>query len=734
MAETLNSRIKSLRKEKGMTQLELAVKLSITDKAVSKWESGDGNPDISLLPILAKIFDVSIDYLLTGTQEDKISLDDMEPKKRLEYLITNDDIDGLIKYGYDKPPHRKSTSIFGPPVRFSNISILSINEKAWKNVLDNNADNIFKYCCTILIETQREPVSLAFLMIPFLDKVVKKCIELDFVEMIEALGVRYFGLGKNQNYPLSGRKAYLLPAVYTGEYTSEEVVANISESTFDYFFKMAEKSPKCFSYITKCELNIKSMKQDRNGNLVEFGARLYTATSLYNKLFLKLIEYEILEVLEDFLKVLKEELKQLKIHYNGGYLYPQCYARDTFIICRGSDIVGRLVTFSEEAVFKLCDKNRPELAKKVLTYNKEANDKISPYGLKIPIFETTEAEIDRRVALLKNNISKEDRFTLEAVSNHIIRPQILKNCRDLKLVRNIIDNYYFNYYELVYDLLSTGNIKKLFEFFVDNGLDAFAVELMAGKTSYTDLLRDSWNSFAGAGRRHFVVSETLLTNQNKTSLDRFQTGNLKIDSENAKIRTAFIKEHGTIEKCCGMLSNNPIILFIKTKKEEIYEYVEASIEAEKKIKEDAIEREKIAKGLTLDYFNGLLTKAQTDEDTKELFIIKLCALQDAIFLYDFHYDGEDYSARMNQHFKSLESSLPKLQGIDDGWGYVVNDVEWENTNVIPARQRWNLLKDLFYKLRVTRNNISHGAKDKVEELSIDELRMCLDFIFGNNNK
>ena len=43
--ETLNDRIKNLRKEKGWTQLQLAEKLNVTDKAVSKWEVGEANPD-----------------------------------------------------------------------------------------------------------------------------------------------------------------------------------------------------------------------------------------------------------------------------------------------------------------------------------------------------------------------------------------------------------------------------------------------------------------------------------------------------------------------------------------------------------------------------------------------------------------------------------------------------------------------------------------------------------------
>ena len=48
--QSLGSMIASLRKQRGMTQLDLAVKMGVTDKAVSKWERDLSCPDISLLP------------------------------------------------------------------------------------------------------------------------------------------------------------------------------------------------------------------------------------------------------------------------------------------------------------------------------------------------------------------------------------------------------------------------------------------------------------------------------------------------------------------------------------------------------------------------------------------------------------------------------------------------------------------------------------------------------------
>ncbi|MFA5407415.1 MAG: helix-turn-helix transcriptional regulator [Bacilli bacterium] len=67
----VGSLIATLRKEKGLTQKELADKLGITDRAVSKWERGLGCPDVSLLDDLSRILDVSILEILKGRRLDK---------------------------------------------------------------------------------------------------------------------------------------------------------------------------------------------------------------------------------------------------------------------------------------------------------------------------------------------------------------------------------------------------------------------------------------------------------------------------------------------------------------------------------------------------------------------------------------------------------------------------------------------------------------------------------------
>lgn len=71
--QTFGATISALRKEKGMTQLELARQMGVTDKAVSKWERDLSFPDVASLPKLAEVLGTSVDELLevkTAAQEE----------------------------------------------------------------------------------------------------------------------------------------------------------------------------------------------------------------------------------------------------------------------------------------------------------------------------------------------------------------------------------------------------------------------------------------------------------------------------------------------------------------------------------------------------------------------------------------------------------------------------------------------------------------------------------------
>jgi transcriptional regulator with XRE-family HTH domain len=91
-AKNIGSFIASLRKEKRLTQMELAKLLDVSDKAVSKWESGAGYPDIAQFPVLANIFQVSVDDLMRGAVDTEVGT-----RSLLETAVKNGSVVGVQK-------------------------------------------------------------------------------------------------------------------------------------------------------------------------------------------------------------------------------------------------------------------------------------------------------------------------------------------------------------------------------------------------------------------------------------------------------------------------------------------------------------------------------------------------------------------------------------------------------------------------------------------------------------
>ena len=74
----LSNQLKKLRTERGISQEELARQLLISRQAISKWEKGDGKPDLDNAVKLAEIFDVSLDCLILGKEETENPVDKSE--------------------------------------------------------------------------------------------------------------------------------------------------------------------------------------------------------------------------------------------------------------------------------------------------------------------------------------------------------------------------------------------------------------------------------------------------------------------------------------------------------------------------------------------------------------------------------------------------------------------------------------------------------------------------------
>lgn len=88
--KTMGSFLAALRKARGMTQQEVADKLNVSNKTISKWERDEGCPEIMMLPLIAELYSVTVDEILRGeriNREEKIEYTETKSEKQIKYLL-----------------------------------------------------------------------------------------------------------------------------------------------------------------------------------------------------------------------------------------------------------------------------------------------------------------------------------------------------------------------------------------------------------------------------------------------------------------------------------------------------------------------------------------------------------------------------------------------------------------------------------------------------------------------
>lgn len=127
--------IQKLRKERGMTQNELAEKLFISYQAVSQWENGNTKPDIELLPKLAEIFDVSIDELF-GRKTSKGNLVNGEENTLYFVIASSDEIMGIM----DLEELKKKKNEVKVTIEGDTLNVVSTADVTIKGNVQGNVD------------------------------------------------------------------------------------------------------------------------------------------------------------------------------------------------------------------------------------------------------------------------------------------------------------------------------------------------------------------------------------------------------------------------------------------------------------------------------------------------------------------------------------------------------------------------------------------------------------------
>ena len=133
----VSKNIKELRKERNMTQDELAQKLFVTRQAVSSWENDRTQPDIFMLGKIREVFGVSIEELLYGKEDiymDTSSTSRKLASEEIRRIIRKHDTQKIL-FGTDYPIERHDEAL-------ANFERLGLTDEETENILYNNAHRL----------------------------------------------------------------------------------------------------------------------------------------------------------------------------------------------------------------------------------------------------------------------------------------------------------------------------------------------------------------------------------------------------------------------------------------------------------------------------------------------------------------------------------------------------------------------------------------------------------------
>lgn len=134
--------MKELRKEKGITQEKFAEKLNVSGRTVSRWETGNNMPDISLLIEIADFFDVSIPEIINGERKSEIMNEEVKEVADKLSDYANAEKETILK-------NIRNSSIIGT-IALAVYSVLELTGLVFQNMI---FEKISGYCETVALVT-----------------------------------------------------------------------------------------------------------------------------------------------------------------------------------------------------------------------------------------------------------------------------------------------------------------------------------------------------------------------------------------------------------------------------------------------------------------------------------------------------------------------------------------------------------------------------------------------------
>lgn len=433
---SIGKTIAELRKAKGWTQVELAEKLNVSDKAVSKWEIEAGLPEISQLPVMAGLFSVTIDYLMTGRVPEK----DVVAKSEAELCAQKDDV--------------------------------SLAERVKDLRKDENNKNIVDY----ILEYQ----SL---------KVFRKLCEIDsnFIQRFKITDAILFATLSNSLFLLRGKK-FSVSACCSFTFENEEDIKFLLPAEDGDFFKDYQDKCVCIlprSYfsslvadkrVNSTTLDILLSKQ-KGRECIWYHAFPYLIDEAYNNGNFELLS-RLLTISKKNNEIAYGSISPIYDSYDHSYSHTLSYF---FVVGKYGGAGHGLVRILERTIKTAMENRDFKFVKEFNEFNIRVDDfiksrfnNISESFTKSKCYITSEDEI--RVAMLKHDktISENELKVQAAVHNGIICINELAKINDLDTINKALYKYPIHPFEFIGKFYQNGDMKALFRFAIDNKINDLA--------------------------------------------------------------------------------------------------------------------------------------------------------------------------------------------------------------------------------------------------------------------
>ena len=426
MPHSIGKTIAELRKAKGWTQIELAEKLQVSDKAVSKWEQDSGAPSIEFFPALAEVFGVSIDYLMTGKK--------VEPEiiaiSKAELCAKNDDV-SLVKDINLTTTDESGKTLIDYIIQYNSYNVFSAicDEKSFISLQGTNSNSVKKFEVLKLIE---------FALITNKISVLDRGFVLNTYSGVDDIkGLLHIDDYDNfKNMQGSGAKY----ACILTDKVLDIIVKDkrVNADTIIYLLSN-QKKRECVWYLVLPYL----LHQSYLHNNMELFNMILNASISSNQ-----YAYDKMPIKHDSYYGYNYELRYFMIASKNGY---------------GNKVHG-LVRALEKTIKLALERSDIETVEKL----NSLNTSVMKYYSQFKCYVASDDEIRVSKLKLDKTISTTELSIQSTIHNGIVNIDELLELKDFKTIKTTLGKYPIHQLELLYNMLNENKVRELFQKAIDN--------------------------------------------------------------------------------------------------------------------------------------------------------------------------------------------------------------------------------------------------------------------------